>query len=256
MRSRDRCGDRGRRGQLPASRSGAAASGKGRHVGVLPAPQRSRLSGSPPRGPTRIVMANGCFTDLCTRGKRSVRPARAAEIRYRLPPLSLSCEAAQFTLCGAPDAPADKTGSSRAVRVTSDDVCPCCDSATGRRAGPRYPGGRITIRDRSTDPREPRRVTGASRVVLNLWTGWGWIGQIVLNGAGQLINDESQCVVSAVQGRDPAVHDGRAARQVMSAESGVRPTVHGRAGVEKEEGLCPRRSRSGSCCVACGSRLV
>jgi len=48
-----------------------------------------------------IVIANGRFTDLYTWGKRSVPPSLAAEIQYQLLPPSLSCEAAQFTLCGS-----------------------------------------------------------------------------------------------------------------------------------------------------------
>ncbi|MEV5432020.1 PP2C family protein-serine/threonine phosphatase [Streptomyces sp. NPDC052701] len=47
-----------------------------------------------------IVIANGRFTDLYTWGKRSRPPTLAAEIQYQLLPPSLSCEAAQFTLCG------------------------------------------------------------------------------------------------------------------------------------------------------------
>ncbi|MET8170479.1 PP2C family protein-serine/threonine phosphatase [Streptomyces sp. NPDC005329] len=47
-----------------------------------------------------IVIANGRFTDLYTWGKRSIPPTLAAEIQYQLLPQSLSCEAAQFTLCG------------------------------------------------------------------------------------------------------------------------------------------------------------
>ncbi|MFF6913736.1 SpoIIE family protein phosphatase [Streptomyces sp. NPDC012466] len=48
-----------------------------------------------------IVIANGRFTDLYTWGKRSRPPTLAAEIQYQLLPPSLSCEAAQFTLCGS-----------------------------------------------------------------------------------------------------------------------------------------------------------
>ncbi|MFJ8988842.1 PP2C family protein-serine/threonine phosphatase [Streptomyces sp. NPDC102279] len=48
-----------------------------------------------------IVIANGRFTDLYTWGKRSIPPSLAAEIQYQLLPPSLSCEAAQFTLCGS-----------------------------------------------------------------------------------------------------------------------------------------------------------
>ncbi|RII20236.1 Stage II sporulation protein E (SpoIIE) [Streptomyces sp. YIM 130001] len=47
-----------------------------------------------------IVIANGRFTDFYTWGKRSRPPSLAAEIQYQLLPMSLSCEAAQFTLCG------------------------------------------------------------------------------------------------------------------------------------------------------------
>ncbi|MFI0821327.1 PP2C family protein-serine/threonine phosphatase [Streptomyces sp. NPDC021098] len=47
-----------------------------------------------------IVIANQRFTDLYTWGKRSRPPTLAAEIQYQLLPSSLSCEAAQFALCG------------------------------------------------------------------------------------------------------------------------------------------------------------
>jgi Stage II sporulation protein E (SpoIIE) len=47
-----------------------------------------------------IVIADGRFTDLYTWGKRSRPPTLAAEIQYQLLPASLSCEAAQFALCG------------------------------------------------------------------------------------------------------------------------------------------------------------
>lgn len=47
-----------------------------------------------------VVIANGRFTDLYTWGKRSRPPTLAAEIQYQLLPPALSCEAAQFTLCG------------------------------------------------------------------------------------------------------------------------------------------------------------
>ncbi|MGW5610770.1 PP2C family protein-serine/threonine phosphatase [Streptomyces sp. NPDC003753] len=48
-----------------------------------------------------VVIANGRFTDLYTWGKHSRPPTLAAEIQYQLLPASLSCEAAQFTLCGS-----------------------------------------------------------------------------------------------------------------------------------------------------------
>ncbi len=48
-----------------------------------------------------IVIANGRFTDLYIWGKRSRPPTLAAEIQYQLLPSSLSCEAAQFSLCGS-----------------------------------------------------------------------------------------------------------------------------------------------------------
>lgn len=47
-----------------------------------------------------IVIANQRFTDLYTWGKRSRPPTLPAEIQYQLLPSSLSCEAAQFALCG------------------------------------------------------------------------------------------------------------------------------------------------------------
>jgi hypothetical protein len=57
-----------------------------------------------------VVIANGRFTDLYTWGKRSRPPTLAAEIQYQLLPLSLSCEAAQFTLCGSLEPSADISG--------------------------------------------------------------------------------------------------------------------------------------------------
>ncbi len=47
-----------------------------------------------------IVIANQRFTDLYTWGKRTTRLTLPAEIQHQLLPLSLSCEAAQFALCG------------------------------------------------------------------------------------------------------------------------------------------------------------
>lgn len=57
-----------------------------------------------------IVIANGRFTDLYTWGKRSRPPTLAAEIQYQLLPQSLSCEAAQFTLCGSMEPSEDLSG--------------------------------------------------------------------------------------------------------------------------------------------------
>ncbi|MER7837110.1 PP2C family protein-serine/threonine phosphatase [Streptomyces sp. NPDC096040] len=57
-----------------------------------------------------VVIANGRFTDLYTWGKRSRPPTLAAEIQYQLLPLSLSCEAAQFTLCGSLEPSEDLSG--------------------------------------------------------------------------------------------------------------------------------------------------
>lgn len=57
-----------------------------------------------------IVIANGRFTDFYTWGKRSRPPTLAAEIQYQLLPLSLSCEAAQFTLCGNLEPSEDLSG--------------------------------------------------------------------------------------------------------------------------------------------------
>ncbi|MGW8379032.1 PP2C family protein-serine/threonine phosphatase [Streptomyces sp. ODS28] len=47
-----------------------------------------------------IVLANQRFTDLYTWGKRPRPLTLAAEIQHRLLPPSLTCEAAQFALCG------------------------------------------------------------------------------------------------------------------------------------------------------------
>ncbi|OEV02885.1 oxidoreductase [Streptomyces oceani] len=47
-----------------------------------------------------IVIANQRFTDFYTWGKRSRPVDLAAEIQYQLLPLALSCEAAQFAVCG------------------------------------------------------------------------------------------------------------------------------------------------------------
>lgn len=57
-----------------------------------------------------VVIANGRFTDLYTWGKRSRPPTLAAEIQYQLLPQSLSCEAAQFTLCGSLEPSEDLSG--------------------------------------------------------------------------------------------------------------------------------------------------
>ncbi|MER6677328.1 PP2C family protein-serine/threonine phosphatase [Streptomyces sp. NPDC000983] len=57
-----------------------------------------------------VVIANGRFTDLFTWGKRSRPPTLAAEIQYQLLPPSLSCEAAQFTLCGSLEPSEDLSG--------------------------------------------------------------------------------------------------------------------------------------------------
>lgn len=47
-----------------------------------------------------IVIANQRFTDLYTWGKRTTQLTLPAEIQHQLLPPSLSCEAAQFALCG------------------------------------------------------------------------------------------------------------------------------------------------------------
>lgn len=57
-----------------------------------------------------VVIANGHFTDLYIWGKRSRPPTLAAEIQYQLLPSSLSCEAAQFTLCGSLEPSEDLSG--------------------------------------------------------------------------------------------------------------------------------------------------
>ncbi|MEU7313820.1 PP2C family protein-serine/threonine phosphatase [Streptomyces sp. NPDC007083] len=57
-----------------------------------------------------IVVANGRFTDVYTWGKRTKPPTLAAEIQYQLLPPSLSCEAAQFALCGNLEPSEDLSG--------------------------------------------------------------------------------------------------------------------------------------------------
>ena len=57
-----------------------------------------------------IVIANGRFTDFYIWGKRSRPPTLAAEIQYQLLPPSLSCEAAQFALCGSLEPSEDLSG--------------------------------------------------------------------------------------------------------------------------------------------------
>ncbi|MGA5207836.1 PP2C family protein-serine/threonine phosphatase [Streptomyces variegatus] len=57
-----------------------------------------------------VVIANGRFTDFYTWGKRSRPPTLAAEIQYQLLPPALSCEAAQFTLCGNLEPSEDLSG--------------------------------------------------------------------------------------------------------------------------------------------------
>ncbi|MFF8293243.1 PP2C family protein-serine/threonine phosphatase [Streptomyces sp. NPDC016309] len=69
-----------------------------------------------------IVIANGRFTDLYTWGKRSRPPTLAAEIQYQLLPASLSCEAAQFTLCGNLEPSEDLSGDTFDYSVDRDTL--------------------------------------------------------------------------------------------------------------------------------------
>ena len=69
-----------------------------------------------------IVIANGRFTDLYTWGKRSKPATLAAEIQYQLLPLSLSCEAAQFTLCGNLEPSEDLSGDTFDYTVDRDTL--------------------------------------------------------------------------------------------------------------------------------------
>nr|WP_245240893.1 SpoIIE family protein phosphatase [Streptomyces spiramenti] len=57
-----------------------------------------------------IVIANQRFTDFYTWGKRSRPVGLAAEIQYQLLPLALSCEAAQFAVCGSLEPSQDLAG--------------------------------------------------------------------------------------------------------------------------------------------------
>lgn len=67
-----------------------------------------------------VVIANGRFTDLYTWGKRTKPPTLAAEIQYQLLPQSLSCEGAQFTLCGNLEPSADLSGDTFDYAVERD----------------------------------------------------------------------------------------------------------------------------------------
>ncbi|WUD78281.1 serine/threonine-protein phosphatase [Streptomyces sp. NBC_00510] len=67
-----------------------------------------------------VVIANGRFTDFYTWGKRSRPPTLAAEIQYQLLPASLSCEAAQFTLCGSLEPSEDLSGDTFDYTVDRD----------------------------------------------------------------------------------------------------------------------------------------
>ena len=69
-----------------------------------------------------VVIANGRFTDLYTWGKRSRPPTLAAEIQYQLLPSSLSCEAAQFTLCGHLEPSEDLSGDTFDYAVERDTL--------------------------------------------------------------------------------------------------------------------------------------
>ncbi|MEU6988369.1 PP2C family protein-serine/threonine phosphatase [Streptomyces sp. NPDC046324] len=69
-----------------------------------------------------VVIANGRFTDLYTWGKRSRPPTLAAEIQYQLLPPSLSCEAAQFTLCGNLEPSEDLSGDTFDYTVDRDTL--------------------------------------------------------------------------------------------------------------------------------------
>lgn len=69
-----------------------------------------------------IVIANGRFTDLFNWGKRSIPPTLAAEIQYQLLPPSLSCEAAQFTLCGNLEPSEDLSGDTFDYSLDRDNL--------------------------------------------------------------------------------------------------------------------------------------
>lgn len=69
-----------------------------------------------------VVIANGRFTDFYTWGKRSRPPTLAAEIQYQLLPASLSCEAAQFTLCGSLEPSEDLSGDTFDYTVDRDTL--------------------------------------------------------------------------------------------------------------------------------------
>ncbi|MEW2301818.1 PP2C family protein-serine/threonine phosphatase [Streptomyces sp. NPDC006655] len=93
--------DQGQRVIVPVTNRGDAIGLLELFLPATPAPDVLEAVGEAAHVLAYVVIANGRFTDLYTWGKRSRPPTLAAEIQYQLLPPSLSCEAAQFTLCGS-----------------------------------------------------------------------------------------------------------------------------------------------------------
>lgn len=93
--------DQGQRVIVPVTNRGDAIGLLELLLPATPAPDVLEAVGEAAHVLAYVVIANGRFTDLYTWGKRSRPPTLAAEIQYQLLPSSLSCEAAQFTLCGS-----------------------------------------------------------------------------------------------------------------------------------------------------------
>ncbi|MFJ9138698.1 PP2C family protein-serine/threonine phosphatase [Streptomyces sp. NPDC102256] len=92
--------DRGQRVIVPVTNRGDAIGLLELLLPAAPGEDTLKAVGEAARVLAYVVIANGRFTDFYTWGKRSRPPTLAAEIQYQLLPPSLSCEAAQFTLCG------------------------------------------------------------------------------------------------------------------------------------------------------------
>ncbi|WP_434481569.1 PP2C family protein-serine/threonine phosphatase [Streptomyces sp. NBC_01281] len=92
--------DRGQRVIVPVTNRGDAIGLLELLLPAAPGEDTLKAVGEAAHVLAYVVIANGRFTDFYTWGKRSRPPTLAAEIQYQLLPPSLSCEAAQFTLCG------------------------------------------------------------------------------------------------------------------------------------------------------------
>jgi hypothetical protein len=102
--------DKGQRVIVPVTNRGDAIGLLELLMPATPSPEELKAVGEAAHVLAYVVIANGRFTDLYMWGKRSRPPTLAAEIQYQLLPASLSCEAAQFTLCGSLEPSAELSG--------------------------------------------------------------------------------------------------------------------------------------------------